>query len=254
MKLVSIVMPSFNSEKYILEAIESIVCQSYSNWELLVIDNGSTDASLELIRSYTENDIRVSLHHASHKGASYARNKGIEVSKGDYIAFIDSDDIWDHNKLKASLEYMELNSIFLLCTAYTPISYDGSQLYNKRVPLPEITRNRLLKTCDIGCSTVVIRVDCFSERHQIPKFPNVKKEDYAYWFKLLDVFGCSFYGMQDSFTNYRIHSGGVSSNKFTELVLQYKIYKNFLSLGIINSVLYSCFYIYYGIRKTYFND
>ncbi|MCT8858008.1 glycosyltransferase [Shewanella xiamenensis] len=252
--LVSIIMPCFNSSHYIADAINSVLAQSYTNWELIIVDNGSVDGTLEIIKKYSDWDERILVCHSEDMGASYARNKGIEVSKGDFIAFIDSDDVWDFNKLKTSLECMLLNEVYLFCSAYTPMSYDGLKYYNKRVPLPEIKRSRLLKTCDIGCSTVVIRVDCFAERNLIPRFPNMKKEDYAYWFKLLEIYGRSFYGLQDSLTYYRIHSGGVSSNKLKELFFQYKVYKDYLSLGVVKSVYYLFFYMSYGIRKTYFND
>lgn len=118
--LVSIIMPSFNSANTICEAIDSVIMQTYNNWELLITDDCSTDTTVSLVKSYCENDDRIKLfQNKINSGAAVSRNYSLENARGEYIAFLDSDDIWFSNKLEVQLEFMKLNRGLILLLLHT---------------------------------------------------------------------------------------------------------------------------------------
>lgn len=247
-------MPCFNSAKYIGQAINSVISQSYLDWELLVIDNGSTDNSLDIIKEYSLTDDRIYLYEEKKKGAASARNKGISMASGQFIAFLDSDDIWEATKLEQTISFMKKKNINLACTSYAPFDSNSLKASNVRVPPPIINRRRLLKTCDIGCSTVVIDVSRFKGRIGDILLPDLPKEDYAYWFDLIRIYNEPFYGLDKSLTRYRVHLNSISSNKLKQIKLQYNVYRKHLSIGRVKSLMFLFAYILYGFRKTYLND
>lgn len=219
-----------------------------------MIDNGSTDDSLNIIKEYCLSDDRIYLYEEKKKGAASARNKGISMANGEFIAFLDSDDIWAATKLEQTISFMKENKINLVCTSYTPFDSNSLKAFKVRVPPSIINRRRLLKTCDIGCSTVVIDVSRFNGHFNNILFPSLAKEDYAYWFDLMRTYNEPFYGFDKSLTQYRVHLNGVSSNKLKQIILQYKVYRKHLSIGRVKSLMFLFAYIYYGFRKTYLND
>jgi len=252
--LVSVIMPCFNSSKFISTAIESVIAQTYHHWELIIVDNGSKDDTVQIVNSYCEKDKRVRIFSEKEKGAARARNRGISHSSGRYLAFLDSDDIWDPEKLELTISFMVAEKARLACTGYTPFFSSSAKELGKRIPRGVINKCDLLKTCDIGCSTVVIDVSIFERNEDIPRFPHIGKEDYAYWFDLIDIYNQSFRGFSRVLTQYRIHSDGVSSNKAKEVFLQYNVYRRHLRINFFCSCLFLTSYILYGIRKTYLND
>ncbi|MFM4746783.1 glycosyltransferase family 2 protein [Aeromonas veronii] len=252
--LVSIIMPCYNGGEYICQAIESVVSQTYDNWELIIVDNGSEDDSIHKITKFCAVDSRINLFFEESKGAASARNKGIDESNGSYLAFLDSDDVWEVTKLEKTISFMKEKEVELACTSYVPFDNFSSAGLNPRVPPFIINRERLLRTCDIGCSTVVINVSRFENRLAIPRFPNIKKEDYAYWFNLIEIYKKPFFSLEKPLTKYRLHSKGISSNKLTQISLQYKIYRNHLSLSQVSALFFLFNYMLHGFRKTYLND
>lgn len=252
--LVSVIMPCFNSSEFISTAIESVIAQTYSHWELIIVDNGSQDDTVQIVNSYCEKDKRVSIYSERDKGAARARNRGISHSSGKYLAFLDSDDIWDPKKLELTISFMVAEKARLACTGYTPFFSNSTKELGERIPRDIINKCDLLKTCDIGCSTVVIDVSIFECNKDIPRFPNIGKEDYAYWFDLLCIYNQPFRGFPIKLTQYRLHSNGVSSNKVKEFFLQYNVYRHHLRINFFCSCFFLINYIFYGIRKTYLND
>ena len=131
--LVSIITPTYNSEKFINETIGSVLKQTYKNWELILIDDASTDDTLRIIKSYIKNNFNISLIcNSSNQGAGVSRNKGILEAKGDFIAFLDADDTWKPNKLKTQIKFMIENNVDVCYSSYDLIDEDGIKL-NKRV-------------------------------------------------------------------------------------------------------------------------
>lgn len=151
--LVSVVMPAYNSSSTIVESIGSVQAQSISDFELLVVDNGSGDNTRELVKDITKHDSRVKLLFCNDKGAFQARNHGIKVAKGRYIAFLDSDDLWTSDKLKRQVDFMIQNNATISCTAYQPfVSINGNVCSLSTRAVPNIIDYRsLLYSCKVGC-------------------------------------------------------------------------------------------------------
>ena len=244
--LVSIITPVYNAEKFIVETIKSIQAQTYKNWELLLIDDCSTDNSKKIINTFSKEDLRIKyISLTENSGAAVARNTGIEKADGQYIAFIDSDDQWESQKLEVQINFMKNKNIGFTFTAYEMISEDGKSL-NKFINVPKtIDYNQLLKNTIIGCSTVVI------DRNQIGDFrmPLVRKgQDTATWLSILKT-GKIAYGIEEYLVKYRIVEGSISSNKIDALKRTWNTYYNIEKLGLIKSSYVFICYVSNAIKK-----
>uniref|UniRef100_UPI001918BCDA glycosyltransferase family 2 protein n=1 Tax=Exiguobacterium chiriqhucha TaxID=1385984 RepID=UPI001918BCDA len=146
--LVSIIMPAYNCVEHIDETIKSVKNQTYKNWELIVVDDCSTDNTVELLEDLAKNDSRITLTKSSeNSGAAAARNKGIEIAQGEFIAFLDSDDIWFANKLDLQITAMVDKNIEFCCTGYNKIDEKGKDLKQKIIPAIYSDYKELLKNC-----------------------------------------------------------------------------------------------------------
>ena len=177
--LVSIITPLYNCEKYIEETIQSVINQTYKNWEMIIVDDCSKDKGVEIVEKYQKLDSRIKLYrNEKNQGVSYTRNRAIGLSKGKYIAFLDSDDLWKKEKLEKQISFMEENNIVLSYTGYEKINSDGSLRGKIKVP-KKLDYNELLKNCLIGFLTAVYR----KEDLKGFRFIKSKAEDYIFWLK-----------------------------------------------------------------------
>lgn len=245
MCIVSIVMPAYNSEKTIGSAIESVIAQSYKFWELIIVNDCSKDSTIDIIQKYQEIDERIVVVNLSQNGGVVnARNKAIESSKGEYIAFLDSDDLWLPSKLEKQVSFMETNNYVFSYTGYGIMDKLGN-LTNKKINIPlSTTFNSLLKGSNIGCLTVMI------DRRKVGniKMPKVHHEDYATWLSILKN-GSIAYGIPEVLAYYRKDTESLSGNKIRSASWQWKIYREFLSLGFVESIYYFTFYTLNGFGK-----
>ena len=209
--LVTVVIPVYNSEKYISKTIYSVINQSYQDIEIIVVDDCSTDGSLEIVKQLkSEYPIIRVIAFEENLGVAHARNKGIDVAKGQFIAFIDADDLWKPDKLEKQVSFMLENKYDFTFTSYEYISEEGVYK-NKIVKVPErINYNQLLKNHIIGCSTVVINIDRIG-KFQMPLLR--KGQDTATWLKLLKTMDFA-YGIDIPLMAYRIRTDSLSNNKF----------------------------------------
>ena len=182
-KMISIVTPSYNSSKFISETIESAISQTYQSWEMIIVDDCSTDGSQEIIKEYCKNDSRIKLFALEdNSGAAVARNRAINEANGEYIAFLDSDDLWTHDKLEKQLAFMQKNNYAFTYTFYKKIDEKGMSLNKNVTPPISIDYNGLLKNNVIGCLTVMYSVDVLGKIYM----PLIRKrQDYATWLKIL---------------------------------------------------------------------
>ena len=243
--LVSIIMPAYNAEKYISESIDSVLNQTYQNWELLVIDDCSTDNTANIINSYCNKDSRIKyVPQKLNGGAALARNKGIEIAKGKYIAFLDSDDLWRNEKLRIQIHYMISNNCSFTCTYYDKINESGSPLnkiikYKKKGDYCE-----LLKNCP-GNSTVIYNASKLGKIYA----KNIKRRnDYILW---LDVIKKSndLHCVNQVLGSHRVVTGSISSNKIKLIKYHWKIYRNIEKLNIFYSSYLVTYWILKGIIK-----
>ncbi|MBO1273701.1 glycosyltransferase family 2 protein, partial [Shewanella sp. 4t3-1-2LB] len=194
--LVSVIMPAFNAEMTILESINSVLRQSYKNFELIICDDNSTDSTKNIVCSVDDNRI-IYLKNLYQKGAAGARNFALDNSNGRYVAFLDSDDVWSEDKLYKQLKYMNENNIYFTYGAYKTFSDDVKVTKGHFIPPKMVAYEKLLRSCPIGCLTVVIDrkfTGSFS-------FPYIPKEDYACWLTLTNRFGDA-YLYESSFDSY----------------------------------------------------
>ena len=244
-ELCSVVMPAYNSEKYIAEAIESVIKQTYTNWELLIINDCSTDNTEEIIKSYLQKDTRIKLiKQKENQGVANARNTGIEKAKGRYIAFLDADDYWNKEKLQKQIQILQTSNADITYTAYLMIDETGKTI-KKRSVKKTLKLKDLLKENSIIFSSVV----CKKERLMDKNFKSEwYHEDYIF---LLDLSKESknFVGINENLMQYRVHQRGRSFNKQSAAKYRWKIYREHLGLNLLKSMYYFIAYAWNGIRK-----
>ena len=245
---VSIITPLHNSSKFISETIQSVLNQTYRDWEMIIVDDCSTDDSAEIVESFAEKDERIKLYHLKvNSGAAVARNTAIEKAKGRYIAFLDSDDLWTTTKLEEQISFMIKNNHSFTFTAYNKIDEKGKKFGEINVPT-KVNYNDLLKTCSIGCLTAIY------DSKELGKIymPLIRKrQDYGLWLRILKITPFA-YAINKPLANYRVRTGSLSGNKIKAAKYQWKIYREIEKLTIIKSTWYFTTYFIHGLFKTYF--
>ncbi len=237
--LVSIIVPVHNAEKFISDTISCIKSQTYDNWELILVDDGSTDSSARVILPFLT-DERISLLTIKKAGgAAGARNKGLAASKGRFITFLDADDIWFEEKLEKQLKFMEKKDCAFSFTSYEFATSDGIGV-DKIVRVPgEITYRQAVKNTTIFTSTVMFDTEKMDKA--LIEMPNVPSEDSATWWQILKT-GIIGYGLDDALTLYRRSEGTLSSNKLTAIKRIWNLYRNVEHFSLPYSCYCFCFY------------
>lgn len=244
--LVSIITPAYNAAAYIAETIESVLAQTYTNWEMLIVNDCSKDNTPEIVESYAAKDKRIKLLNLKqNSGAAVARNAAIQNAKGRYIAFLDSDDLWKKEKLQKQLNFMQQNGYAFTFTGYEHFKETKENIQNQ-VQIPKsLNYNQALKGNQIGCLTVML------DRKQIPNihFTTQKHEDYILWLNILKH-GITAYGIQESLALYRTgNSKSISGNKMQSALWTWKVYRESQRLSVVKSMYYMWFYVMNGLKK-----
>lgn len=182
-ELISIITPTYNCGNFIGETIESVINQTYKNWEMIIVDDCSTDNTKEIVDNYSKRDSRIKYYCLEvNSGAAVARTKAMELAKGDYIAFLDSDDLWMENKLGCQIKIMKENNWNFTSTDYEQIDEDSKSLNKVIKTVSKIDYNRLLLDCPVGNSTVMYNVKAMGKF----EVPNIRKRnDDALWLQML---------------------------------------------------------------------
>lgn len=242
-ELVSIIMPTYNCGKYIIESIEAIQAQTYSNWELIIVDDCSNDDTEELVGKKREKDFRIRYYKLEKNlGAAVARSEAMRMALGKYMAFCDSDDLWYSQKLEKQIKYMKEKGCAFTCTKYEQISETGEPLNRVIKVVPKTSYNRLLLDCPVGNSTVVYDV----RKMGIFQVPNIKKRnDDALWLQMLKK-EKYIYGIDEVLMKYRVRNNSISSNKVQLIKYHWQLYREIEHLSIPRSVFHI---IYWCIIK-----
>lgn len=244
-ELVSIITPTYNCGKFIARTIDSVLGQSYKNWEMIIVDDCSTDDTKEVVAEYVEKDDRIKYHVLEkNSGAAVARTTAMNLANGKYMAFLDSDDIWLPEKLEKQISFMEENGYAFTCTAYEKIDENDERLGKIRKTIKKTSYNRLLLDCPVGNSTVMYNV----ERMGKFEVPNIRKRnDDALWLQMLKK-EKYIWGMPEILMLYRIRKNSISSNKFKLVKYHWILYRKIEKLSIIRSVFHIC---YWGFLKVF---
>lgn len=248
MMKVSIIMPCYNGEKYIVDSIKSVISQTYQTWELIIVDDCSTDNTLAVIQPFLSDERVVLLKQLENCGPVKARNKAIDYASGNIISFLDSDDLWLSEKLEHQVSYFQANrSQAIVFTDYIIIDSEGNK--KQIVTAPKIVcYDKLLRSNYIGCLTCSYSADLLGKRY----FSEVGHEDYVLWLSILKE-GYSAINIGLPLALYRRHEGSLSSNKFIAASWQWKIYRDILQLGYSRSMFYFLNYLYRALKKHLFN-
>lgn len=222
--LVSVIIPTFNSEKFISETILSVMNQTYPNWEIILVDDCSRDETVAIISRFAQSDNRIQVLELSvNSGTGVARNAALTVAKGKYIAFLDADDLWKPEKLDEQINFMQTNKLPFTFSFYDCIDEDGKSL-NKRVEAPINLSYRQLFFCNyVGNLTAIYDVSYFGK---IPISPIRKRQDWMLWLTVLKKIKIA-QPVPESLAYYRIRNDSISTSKFDLIKYNFAVYRTF---------------------------
>ena len=237
--LVSIIIPVFNAEKTIERAVRSVKNQTYKNWELLLVDDCSSDNSLKAIKKLESRKIRI-IRLERNSGPAVSRNAGLDAARGDYVAFLDADDFWDAEKLEKQLKFMEEKDCAFSYTSYKFANEDGYSIKTRSMNVPEkLNYKQALKNTTIFTSTVMFNLSKIKKNEIY--MVDVKSEDTATWWKILKEVGFA-YGLNEPLSSYCRSRDTLSSNKLEAIRRIWNLYRNVEHLGFFYSLYNFCFY------------
>ena len=235
MSLVSVLMPYYKKKPFIESSIQSILNQTYQNFEIIVIDDELSDESFEVLKKISTLDKRIIIiKNKKNQGAGESRNFGIKIASGEYIAFCDCDDLWKKTKLDQQIKFMKNLEIDFCFTAYEVIDDKESKI-GFREAQNKLNFNYLIKSCDIGLSTVILKKKLFSNSNY--RFANLKtKEDYVLWLKLAKD-GILLNGLNENLASWRKSKNSLSSSVTQKIIDGFRVYNSYLKFNIIKSII-----------------
>ncbi|SKB50854.1 hypothetical protein SAMN05660776_1506 [Salegentibacter holothuriorum] len=238
--LVSVIMPAFNAENFIEIAVESVISQTYSNWELFIIDDASTDATFSKAEKLAKQDSRIKiLQNQKNSGTGVSRNKGIKAAQGDFIAFLDADDQWKPKKLQIQLQTMQEQDVSVCFSSYLQIDESGTSRNEIIEALPTLTYQKLLKSNYLGNLTGIYSVKKLGKIYA----PQIRKrQDWAFWLEAVKKGGPAI-GIQQCLAKYRVRKGSISRNKLELLKYNFNIYYKILGFSFIKSIGYMLIFL-----------
>lgn len=243
--LVSIIMPSYNTAKYILDSIKSVLAQTYDNWELIIVDDCSTDNTDEVLSGISDKRIRY-YKNEKNSGAAISRNKALREAKGRWIAFLDSDDLWMPEKLEKQIGFMEKNGYTFSYTNYEEIDTMGNKTEVRITGPKRITKTGMFNYCWPGCLTVMYDATQIG----LIQINDIKKNnDYAMWLKVCKKADC--YLIDECLAQYRRgRVGSVSTHSIRTMIgWHYRLYKDAEGLGTVASIINTGRNLFFGFYK-----
>ncbi len=232
-RVVSVIMPAYNSAQYISEAIESVIAQTYTRWELIIIDDASRDHTNNIIQDFAKKDTRIKfLWNSTNLGTHHTRNKGIEAAEGDFIAFLDADDQWKPQKLQKQVDLLVQGNTAACFASYDLIAENGEALRKQVQALPVLTYEKLLKANYVGNLTGIYNAKLLGKIYN----PEIaKRQDWAMWLKVIEE-GGPMEGIQESLAIYRQRKDSISRNKLEMIRYNFNVYHKILGFDLISSL------------------
>lgn len=244
-ELVSIIMPSYNTGKYIKETIESVLVQSYANWELIIVDDCSTDNTDDVVNQYLADERIHYIKNEKNSGAAVSRNRALREAKGKWIAFLDSDDLWHPEKLQKQIEFMVNGDYHFSYTNYEEID-EQSNLIGVSVTGPKkITKQGMYNYCWPGCLTVMYNAEIVG----LVQIEDIKKNnDYAMWLKVCRKADCFL--LNEQLAKYRKRSGSISRHGIKTMIgWHYKLWHEAEKRNSIIALWYTAWNLFFGFCK-----
>lgn len=246
---VSIITPTYNSERFIAETILSVQAQTYQDWEMIIVDDCSTDRTAEIVASFQEKDSRIKyFYNSTNKGSALSRNLALQKAKGKWIAFLDSDDLWHPEKLEKQIEFMTKNNYHFSYTNYCEID-ENSKETGILITGPKVITDKLMKAyCWPGCLTIMYD----AEKVGIIQTVDIKiNEEYALWIKIAKKLNC--YLLDENLAKYRRHNKSLTSQSYFKLIKwHYIMFRKSENRNAISSFILTLGNMIFGTYKKIF--
>lgn len=246
-ELVSIITPAYNASKHIPETIQSVINQTYKNWELIVVDDCSNDNTVAIVEKFERIDSRIKLiKNERNVQVAQARNIGIKHAQGRYLAFLDSDDLWDETKLEKQVVFINKMNCVLTYTYYYTFAEDLSNVKKMMRAPDSMNYNQVLKNTAIGCLTVLID----REKYDAVSMPLINHaEDTLTWSRVLKETKTKGHCLKEPLAFYRVANESLSGNKKNAIKQQWNIYRKHLKFSFIKSVYYFVCYAFNAVLR-----
>ena len=245
--LVSIITPMYNAEKYVGQTINSVLSQTYENWEMLIVNDGSKDSSAEIVADYSKKDSRVKLINQPNAGSAAARNNALRNAIGQFICFLDADDLWDNNFLEKQINFLKEKNAALVFSSYRRIDEQGEQKLEPFIVPESVTYKALLKTCSISCLTALYDREQVGEQYFKDELKSLR-DDFVFWLQALKKIKIA-YGNIEILASYRVFANSTTGNKKKVIKPQFMVYYKVEKLGLIKSLYYLAHWAVNGFFK-----
>lgn len=244
--LVSIITPSYNSAKFIAETIQSVQNQTHQNWEMIIVDDGSSDETESVVLSIIQNDNRIQFHKLSqNSGPAVARNTGIEKASGDYMTFIDADDIWFPTFIENNIKTIQKTGIPFVFSSYRRANEQLEFVYSDFIVPNKVSYTDILKSNSISCLTAFLDIKKLGKKYM----PLIRKrQDMGLWLNYLKVIPFA-HGIQETQAIYRIRENSLSRKKSDLIKYQWQFYREVEKLNVFESSYYMLHWMYRGFMK-----
>lgn len=245
--LVSIITPCYNGAKYIRETIESVLAQTYPDWEMYIIDDGSKDDSAQIVEEYENKDERIHLLRQENSGSAAARNNGIRNANGQYIALLDADDLWKPTFLETQTAFIREHDTACVFCSYNRINENSKEILRPTIAKGVITAKHMKVMNYIGCLTGLYDTSKHGKMYLDESLKSIR-DDYAFWYELVKLDGKA-YGNPEILASYRVLSTSVTGNKQKLIKKQYKFYRTYLKENPVVASINLARWGIAGVRK-----
>ena len=244
--LVSIITPAYNSAKFIAETIQSVQNQTHENWEMIVVDDGSSDETVAIVQAFIDKDKRIQCYKlAQNSGPAVARNFAIEKAKGAFMTFIDADDIWFPNFIENSIKTIEKTGVSFVFSSYKRSNENLEFVYSDFIVPQKVTYTDILKSNSISCLTAFVDIKTLGKKYM----PLIRKrQDMGLWLNYLKVIPFA-YGIQETQAIYRIRENSLSRKKIDLISYQWQFYREVAQLNFFQASYYMMHWMYRGFMK-----
>lgn len=234
--LISIITPMYNGEKYVSQTIESVISQTYPNWEMVIVDDGSKDNSPQIVESYSQKDRRIRLIRQSNAGSAAARNNALRHANGRYICFLDADDLLDCQFLEKQLNFLKNKNAGIVYASYRRVNEENKEILKPFIVPDKVNYKGLLKTCSISCLTAMFDKEKTGEMFFNESLKSMR-DDFVFWLSMLKKIDYA-YGNKEVLASYRVFAASTTGNKKKVMKPQFMVYYKVEKLGLIKSTYY----------------
>lgn len=246
MPQVSIITPCYNASRYISQTIDSVLTQTFTDWEMIIVDDGSKDDSSEIVEKYVKKDSRIRLIQQPNGGSASARNHGIREATGRYIALLDADDLWLPQFLEKQIEFMKEKKAICVYSSYKRIDENSNEILKPLICRPFVNYKKMQITNFIGCLTGLYDSSKYGKKYLDEKLKSIR-DDYAYWLEIVKLENAA-YGNPEVLACYRVIKSSTTGNKLKLVKKQFWFYRNYLKLSFARSL---CNLLFWGLRGLF---